>query len=236
MQAPVPAPAGACLHSPSLGPYPHPPRDGTQRTSSSQGAAGWRRTDACGRTRNASEECAARLEVAGLCGPATGRAMPEQVAAPAVADRVRPRPFPRPRPSPLPRPSPSPCPITPTRLLPRFCADYPAQPNPSSRRFPFVAACLRVLIRDLASSRRKTRRTPPQRFGVGPFPRATPACMHAGGPARGNPAGRGLRQLSISHKSPSVERGRGLLSIEPFDRTAASPRQVQSRSGSVNVG
>ncbi len=32
-------------------------------------------------------------------------------------------------------------------------------------------------------------RTP---FGVGPLPRATPACMHAGGPARGNPAGRGL--------------------------------------------
>jgi len=29
-------------------------------------------------------------------------------------------------------------------------------------------------------------------FGVGPLPRATPARMHAGGPARGNPAGRGL--------------------------------------------
>ena len=27
-------------------------------------------------------------------------------------------------------------------------------------------------------------------FGVGPLPRATPACMQAGGPARGNPAGR----------------------------------------------
>jgi hypothetical protein len=33
-----------------------------------------------------------------------------------------------------------------------------------------------------------------ERFGVGPLPRATPACMHAGGPARGKPAGRGLRQ------------------------------------------
>ena len=31
-------------------------------------------------------------------------------------------------------------------------------------------------------------------FGVGPLPRATPAGRHAGGPARGNPAGRGLRQ------------------------------------------
>jgi len=31
-------------------------------------------------------------------------------------------------------------------------------------------------------------------FGVGPLPRATPARKHAGGPARGNPAGRGLRQ------------------------------------------
>jgi len=30
---------------------------------------------------------------------------------------------------------------------------------------------------------------------VGPLPRATPACMHAGGPARGNPAGRGLREM-----------------------------------------
>jgi hypothetical protein len=32
-------------------------------------------------------------------------------------------------------------------------------------------------------------------FRVGPLPRATPACMHAGGPARGNPAGRGLREM-----------------------------------------
>jgi hypothetical protein len=69
-------------------------------------------------------------------------------------------------------------------------------------------------------------------FGVGPLPRATPACMHAGGPARGNPAGRGLAKLSTSHKSLSVEHGRGLLSSEPVDRTAVSPAEVQSRSGS----
>ena len=91
-----------------------------------------------------------------LWGPATGRAMLDQVAAPVVAGRGRPRPFPRPRRSPLPRPCPSPSPFfsTRTRLLPSFCADHTAQPTPSSRGFSFVSAPLRVLIRDLARPRR----------------------------------------------------------------------------------
>ena len=38
-------------------------------------------------------------------------------------------------------------------------------------------------------------------FGVGPLPRATPACMHAGGPARGNPAGRGLAKTPKSNRN-----------------------------------
>ena len=32
-------------------------------------------------------------------------------------------------------------------------------------------------------------------FGVGPHPRATPACRHAGARRAGTPAGRGLRQI-----------------------------------------
>ena len=117
--------ARACSRRP-WGRLPNPSGDGTQRTSSSLWTAGWRRTGSSGRTRYASEECAARLEVAGpWWGPATGRAMPDQ-AAPVAADRGRPRPFPRPRPSPLPRPGPSPFPLfsAQPRLLARFLSSH----------------------------------------------------------------------------------------------------------------
>ena len=85
--------ARACSRRP-LGRLPTPSGDGTQRTGSSRGAAGWRRTKTRGRTRHAIEECAARLGVAGLSGPATGRAVPDQLAASVVAVSLAPIPDP----------------------------------------------------------------------------------------------------------------------------------------------
>jgi hypothetical protein len=80
------------LLAPSLGPYPHPLRDGTQRTNSSQGTVGWRRTEALGRTLHAIAESAARLVVAGpwWARNRAGYARPSSIAS--LPTRPRPPP------------------------------------------------------------------------------------------------------------------------------------------------
>ena len=125
--------------------------DGTQHTSSSRGAVGWRRTETRGRPLHEIEECAARLVVA---GPLWARSRAGSPRPWRSTSRRRSRSLlPRPRPSPLPRPCPSPSPFfsTLTRLLASFCAECPAQPTLSGCRLSFVVAHLRVLIRNLDS-------------------------------------------------------------------------------------
>ena len=80
--------------------------DGTQRTSSSRGAVGWRRTETRGRTLHEIEECAARLVVAGpLWAPQPGglsASMAQHQPAPIALALAPPSTSPIPTPSPLP--------------------------------------------------------------------------------------------------------------------------------------
>ena len=116
---PVPASAGARLLTPSLGPYPHPLGDGTQRSHSSRGTVGWRRTEALGRTLHARAESAARLQVAGpwWARNRAGYARPSTIASLPTRPRAG-----RHRPA---QPRPRPGPQSPTRS--------PLQPRPRSR-------------------------------------------------------------------------------------------------------